>query len=887
MFRASNCVGRRLFSRVVAHRFLPFEEAREWARKSNIKNAREWRKLASGGRPLYIPSNPEKTYREEYIDLYDWLGQPPPPSRCRDGAVFDQIRNAEPRDERCFRQRQHSDGISKLLEMAGSFAAHFDFFRMPKHASVDLLFRRCDDDSPAHWAGLHVRTSRYQKPWTDNRIVFSHTGPAITSGCASVCFDDVHNVMHVIPAGYVAAAGIAISPTDGARGKYDSFRTEPEDLSASLNQIFLTGPLQSVDDWVDSSSRSRRDGLVYSSVMRLRSFLYPACGLRLTFPDSSVSIHNAELDGGLRILHRVAYWWKGRDHFECKLAKRIGLSHAVPLSVDDGIDLVVVIVNDDGNCRLRGCFVFPVHVLVAKGYLQDQDNYGLTKMIVYLDSDSDRGLLAEAGPRARKKHAWKQEFYIDLSSGEDSLSQNYQKFKNIVESLPKRSDEVTPQPISDCCPPPRSQLEVQSQLQHWLPFEAAREWARQSGIANQKEWRSCTFRPPNVPSNPDIVYRGLYKSLLDWLGIPCSREARTATAKKNAATPREVWCTRFVQQQRAIETFLRLAGTYAPDFHFEAAPKQSSVDLLFRPKTDSQPPSSDGSESYGALHIRSTTHKDKRCSRMVFRRMTCSRTTGCAVVAWDIVNNNFYVFPAGSVPASAVYVSICGTRGKYDRRRLEHPDDLSSVLAQVYETSPTRTKQQWGVTCLRLPRDIVQAGTVDRLRSLLYDPCGVGFLYPYGGATIHNAELGGGIKVLHRMAYRRRYKLMDIRYECTVTKLLGRTQVPFDVSDDIDLVALGIVDDTQALCGCYFFPKEVLRTQSILSVGHEGGRTSLSLYPPFASPSARISSGRKRIILAMQKWQEEFYIDLADHEMLAENRKRFQAILERVRAPKN
>ena len=146
--------------------------------------------------------------------------------------------------------------------------------------------------------------------------------------------------------------------------------------------------------------------------------------------------------------------------------------------------------------------------------------------------------------------------------------------------------------------------------------------------------------------------------------------------------------------------------------------------------------------------------------------------------------------------------------------------------------------------------------------------------------------LSSAINVLHRMCYRRKYKLMNERYECTLTKMLGGLQVPFDVSDDVDLVVLGVEGDERKLRGCYFFPQDVLVAQSVFSVGHEGGLTAVSLYPPFAIPSIRISEGRRDRIRVMQQWQAEFYVDLTDSCVFEDSRRKFLEILNRVRSSK-
>jgi hypothetical protein len=53
---------------------------------------------------------------------------------------------------------------------------------------------------------------------------------------------------------------------------------------------------------------------------------------------------------------------------------------------------------------------------------------------------------------------------------------------------------------------------------HWLPFEEAREFARNLNIKSRKEW-SKRSRPDNIPSNPNRDYKDSgWISYGDWLG---------------------------------------------------------------------------------------------------------------------------------------------------------------------------------------------------------------------------------------------------------------------------------------------------------------------------------------------------------------------------------
>ena len=59
--------------------FLPFEEAREFARKSGVKTQNEWYEfVTSGKKPIGIPAQPDSYYEKtgEWTNWHDWLGKP-------------------------------------------------------------------------------------------------------------------------------------------------------------------------------------------------------------------------------------------------------------------------------------------------------------------------------------------------------------------------------------------------------------------------------------------------------------------------------------------------------------------------------------------------------------------------------------------------------------------------------------------------------------------------------------------------------------------------------------------------------------------------------------------------------------------------------------------
>src|SRR3989344_399421 len=55
--------------------FLPFEQAREFARKLGLRTEDEWREFRTSKKmPNNIPSEPRRVYKDKWKSMPDWLG---------------------------------------------------------------------------------------------------------------------------------------------------------------------------------------------------------------------------------------------------------------------------------------------------------------------------------------------------------------------------------------------------------------------------------------------------------------------------------------------------------------------------------------------------------------------------------------------------------------------------------------------------------------------------------------------------------------------------------------------------------------------------------------------------------------------------------------------
>jgi hypothetical protein len=54
--------------------FLSFEKSKEYIKEFKLKNKRQWQKFYKENKPLFLPSNPNDTYRNVWKGFPDWLG---------------------------------------------------------------------------------------------------------------------------------------------------------------------------------------------------------------------------------------------------------------------------------------------------------------------------------------------------------------------------------------------------------------------------------------------------------------------------------------------------------------------------------------------------------------------------------------------------------------------------------------------------------------------------------------------------------------------------------------------------------------------------------------------------------------------------------------------
>lgn len=80
---------------------------------------------------------------------------------------------------------------------------------------------------------------------------------------------------------------------------------------------------------------------------------------------------------------------------------------------------------------------------------------------------------------------------------------------------------------------------------------------------------------------------------------------------------------------------------------------------------------------------------------------------------------------------------------------------------------------------------------------------------------------------------------------------------PFDFSDDIDFVIIGVRKEN--LLGQFIFPKEVLLQKGIFSNKDKEGKRATRVYPPWDSAASKQAQ-------KTQLWQLDYFLDLSENE---------------------
>ena len=442
LFRTSSSLSRE-------RQFRPFPEAREWARSQGLGSAKAWQALP---KPSCIPAHPELTYRDEYIDLYDWLDYKKTPRHNRQGRGSDPpLKQAE----RCPNFAKHADTVDFVIDKLCSAGIGLEVMRMPRGCGANILFRLKINSAPAglmggvsrkEWGGISVRTGTVQDGW----IRFNGlTSPNLTQHLPLVCFEPLSQRLFFFPPNSVSVVKIGISADRNKRGKYREF--EVDNGHALMERLldeasFSSSSLMTKGEWL----RSEVLGATAFSYQRtlmgvsdLEECLYSHCGVELLFPGTLVSRFNSYV-GNVRILHRTATYRQGPPHtgYEVALKHEIGRRCSYPIPSGEGVDACIVIMYERKSNVLRGCFVFPEQVLVEQGVFSTTGRAdGKTTLKLYPPFEYNLENIRHRQVRAT--YEWQLPYYIDLSGTPSEVEESRAKFLRIfndVKTVSTRAD---------------------------------------------------------------------------------------------------------------------------------------------------------------------------------------------------------------------------------------------------------------------------------------------------------------------------------------------------------------------------------------------------------------------------------------------------------------
>ena len=76
---------------------------------------------------------------------------------------------------------------------------------------------------------------------------------------------------------------------------------------------------------------------------------------------------------------------------------------------------------------------------------------------------------------------------------------------------------------------------------------------------------------------------------------------------------------------------------------------------------------------------------------------------------------------------------------------------------------------------------------------------------------------------------------------------------PLDTGDGVAFVVVSVADATH--CGQFVFDREVLAAKGVMSIGGEGGKRAIRVYPPWVKPVAKQA-------IRTQQWQLKYFLAL-------------------------
>lgn len=336
--------------------FLSFAAAREHMRGEGLRTRAEFVQWSnSGQRPAFIPSNPDRSFRQAGWDGFaDFLGCVRESRRQR---------QRDPKRVECIAQAESEKDA--LIESIIHHQPNIEIKQLPPRQLASHIFRIRDDreDCGDAWVPIQVRYVRLN-PTRGRLLQVFHTAPA---DCP---------VLVLSKFGVVA----------GLRGELgDNFRepdfAEVAALVPSFEAWWLACTRLSKDECIRKlrihSFTTRK--LWSTTVPLLERAYFDPLGLSVTASDESRTRINAILGGQYRILMRGSTCYLP-DYYYAHLATK---GRAID-DETDRVDFVIAILPDSGNNGGEvSMFVFPRTFLLQNSYISSGGRGGKHSMYLY------------------------------------------------------------------------------------------------------------------------------------------------------------------------------------------------------------------------------------------------------------------------------------------------------------------------------------------------------------------------------------------------------------------------------------------------------------------------------------------------------------------------
>ncbi len=402
--------------------WLPFEEARVFARSLGLRSCKEWHVYHTRNELLRVPLNPHSVYRKHgFVSMYDWLNyeKPLPPRRGRRLGNFEtELKLKKLRASALHVNSKGAHRVSRILS-AKDFVdgGRIQLFPMPYESRVTFLYRfasgiKCENDfdesAKSDWVPLSIRVSAQEK--ASPRHLFG--APPRSSDHPLLCADLQREGFYIYPPG-VTRPRSAFFPPAAHQEKYG---VSPIDLATVLRAWWESDDAatmkKSTDFWLRESMGHKRRCQWVDWMLYVKHVLYTPLGVHLSFAHNSQQEAHNSLLSGVPVMHQVAARADSGTRM-IRLDKTTHTDGGRQFVKRANIAFAICGVREAECDHLVGIFCFPRKTLLERGILGSETHAGRPGFSVFPPYFANG--LSRIVKKSREAAEWQREFYIDLS----------------------------------------------------------------------------------------------------------------------------------------------------------------------------------------------------------------------------------------------------------------------------------------------------------------------------------------------------------------------------------------------------------------------------------------------------------------------------------------